>query len=58
MDLKTKYPKSPHLPESPGVNNDDTIIKDLCHLKKQTIVVTEKLDGENTTITSEKWHAR
>jgi len=36
------YPKTPHLPFSPGVNPDDTRISDCKHLLEAEVVVTEK----------------
>lgn len=53
-----KYPKTYHLPWSLGVTNDDKIQWDLSYLEGKSIVVTEKMDGENCTITSEKQYAR
>ena len=44
---KGNYPKTPHLPFSPGVNPDDTRISDCKHLLQAEVVVTEKLDGGN-----------
>lgn len=56
--MKTKYPKTPHLPFSQSVNNDDVIISNFDRFIGKEVIVTEKLDGENTTLTSEKWHSR
>lgn len=53
-----KYPKTPHLPFSPGVTRDDKIIKDMSVLKASNVVITEKLDGENTCMEHDKMHAR
>ncbi|CAK9003045.1 unnamed protein product [Durusdinium trenchii] len=47
MVVKDNYPKTPHLPFSPGVNEDDTCISDCAHLLAGEVVVTEKLDGGN-----------
>ncbi len=47
---KRKYPRTPHLPWSPGATSDDKYIQDLSSFKGHKIVVTEKMDGENTTI--------
>eukprot|EP00438_Fugacium_kawagutii_P027840 Skav201813 [mRNA] locus=scaffold1071:247340:262359:+ [translate_table: standard] len=44
---KGNYPKTPHLPFSPGVNPDDTRISDCKHLLAAEVVATEKLDGGN-----------
>ena len=53
-----KYPRTPHLPDSAGVTTDDRIITTLDTLKSERIVVTEKMDGENTTLYSDYCHAR
>jgi ATP-dependent RNA circularization protein (DNA/RNA ligase family) len=56
-----KYPKIYHVPKSPGITRDDKVLSEiefanLCSLPE--IVVTEKMDGENTTMYSDYIHAR
>lgn len=54
-----KYPRTYHLPFSPGATSDDRYIENFDAFKGQEIVVTEKMDGENTTIYSDGYtHAR
>lgn len=53
----TKYPRTYHLPFSPGVTKDDKIQHDLSYIKG-LFIVTEKVDGENTTMTRDYIHAR
>ena len=53
-----KYPRTPHLPWSPGATNDDKILYDVSHLENKYVVVTEKRDGENTTMYPNHIHAR
>lgn len=54
-----KYPRTPHLPWSPGATPDDERLVDLTVLRQSHVVVTEKMDGENTTIYSDGYvHAR
>lgn len=53
-----KYPKTMHLPFSPGVKNDDRVIKSLEAFVGQEVVVTEKKDGENTGMLRDHIHAR
>jgi hypothetical protein len=53
-----KYPKTMHLPWSPGTQSDDRLLKDVKAFEGMEIVVTEKLDGENTTLYSNHMHAR
>jgi len=55
----TKYPRTPHLPWSPGATSDDKFIEDMSTLTSaSSVVVTEKVDGENTTLTRDHVHAR
>lgn len=55
-----KYPKTPHLPNSPGRHGDDTVIdlRALEALLAKPIIITEKMDGENTTFYTDYVHAR
>lgn len=57
---RTKYPRTPHLPWSPGSTSDDKVItpENLNFLESCDVVITEKLDGENTTIYTDYCHAR
>ena len=45
----TKYPSTPHLPWSPGVSRDDSILKDLSHFVGKRVIASKKMDGETTT---------
>ncbi|MEU9092499.1 RNA ligase family protein [Streptomyces sp. NPDC048428] len=56
--MRTHYPRTPHLPWSPGATSDDVRIGDLAALTGSQVVVTEKLDGENTTLYADGLHAR
>lgn len=53
-----KYPRTHHLPWSEGMNEDDRLIDSLAAFAGQRVVVTEKMDGENTTLYSDYIHAR
>lgn len=53
-----KYPRTYHLPFSPGLHNDDRMAKSLDRFIGQRVVVMEKLDGENTTLYKDYYHAR
>mmetsp|Transcript_110266 Transcript_110266/g.212512 ORF Transcript_110266/g.212512 Transcript_110266/m.212512 type:complete len:1400 (+) Transcript_110266:87-4286(+) len=55
---KDNYPKTPHLPFSPGVNEDDTRIADAAALLQGEVIVTEKLDGGNCCIKGGLVYAR
>ena len=55
---KQKWPRTPHLPWSPGFTADD-IISSLNRIESlKHIIITEKMDGENTTFCREYYHAR
>ena len=53
-----KYPRTPHLPFSPGATSDDKMLDNMDHFIGKQVVVTEKMDGENTTIYKNYYHAR
>lgn len=53
-----KYPRTNHLPWSPGVNDDDRVLGSLSHFEGKRVIVTEKMDGENTTFYDDHIHAR
>lgn len=53
-----KYPRTYHLPWSKGVTDDDRIIPDMEQFYEKRVIVTTKLDGENTTCYSDYIHAR
>lgn len=53
-----KYPRTPHLSFSPGVNSDDLKLDRHSIFDNCQVVVTEKLDGENTTLYRDYLHAR
>ena len=56
--MRVHYPRTPHLPWSPGATADDVRSGDLAGLRGREVVVTEKLDGENTTLYRDGLHAR
>ena len=56
--MRVKYPRTYHLPFSPGVSSDDKVLKDLNCFAAQEVVVTVKMDGENSTLYSDGFHAR
>ena len=53
-----KYPRTLHLPWSPGLKGDDKLIDSLAAFEGQRVIVTEKMDGENTTLYRGYMHAR
>ncbi|MGR4879622.1 RNA ligase family protein [Streptomyces sp. LARHCF249] len=59
--MRTHYPRTPHLPWSPGAAADDVRVGGpgaFAGLAGREVVVTEKLDGENTTLYADGLHAR
>ena len=53
-----KYPRTPHLSFSPGVGEDDIKLNSSEIFADRHVIVTEKLDGENTTLYPDYIHAR
>jgi hypothetical protein len=53
-----KYPRTFHLPFSPGASSDDKVLAGTGHLDGQDVVVTLKMDGENTSLYADGFHAR
>jgi hypothetical protein len=53
-----KYPRTFHLPYSEKRGDDDKVLASDAHFRGKTVVVTEKMDGENTTIYPDYLHAR
>lgn len=58
MADRIKYPKTFHLPWSPGRGEGDRVLSSVACFKGKEVVVTEKMDGENTTIYRDFFHAR
>lgn len=61
LDLFTdwvKYPRTHHLPWSPGVNDDDKVMENLEEFMGKRVIATEKMDGENTSLYRNYTHAR
>lgn len=53
-----KYPRTYHLPWSQSVNKDDRVLASLLAFLGKRVIVTVKMDGENTTMYSDYIHAR
>ena len=58
MKPYVKYPRTYHLPWSQGRTSDDKSLRSASHFEGKRIVITEKMDGENTTVYSDYIHAR
>jgi len=55
---RVKHPRTHHLPWSPGVSDDDRVLPDLSGLENEEVVVTIKMDGEQTSMYRDGFHAR
>ena len=53
-----KYPRTYHLPWSPGFTDDDKVLTDLSSFAGRRIIGTKKVDGENTSMYRYSIHAR
>jgi len=53
-----KYPRTHHLPWSEGMTNDDRMLLSMDGFEGKRVIVSEKMDGENTTCYSDYIHAR
>jgi len=53
-----KYPRTPHLPWSDSVTDDDRTLDSIEHFIGKEIVVTIKKDGENSNLYNDYFHAR
>lgn len=53
-----KYPRTYHMPFSPGATDDDKVLPSLAPWQGQEVVVTLKMDGENTSLYPDGFHAR
>lgn len=61
LDLFThhvKFPRTHHVPWSLGIHDDDRIIKSMDNFHGKRVIVTTKMDGENTSMYSDHFHAR
>lgn len=56
--VRIKYPRTFHFPWSDGVQSDDKVISTLEHFNGRRVIVTEKMDGENSTLSKDYMHAR
>lgn len=58
MSNKFKYPRTSHVPWSLGRSDDDKIQYDLSNFDGKEVIVTEKKDGENSTMMRDSVYAR
>lgn len=55
---KVKYPRTHHVPWSDGLHSDDRLIDSMESFVGRRVIVTIKMDGENTSMYSTGMHAR
>lgn len=53
-----KHPRTFHMPSSPGATNDDKTLKNMDFFDGKVIIITEKMDGECTSMYPDYIHAR
>jgi hypothetical protein len=56
--MRHKYPRTPHMPFSPGTTKDDRVLRTLDAFVGREVVCSWKMDGENTTLYRHGFHAR
>lgn len=56
--MSDKYPRTFHLPFSPGATNDDKIAKNVDFLLNTPLILLEKIDGSNLSINKDNVFAR
>ena len=54
----SKHPRTPHIPWSPGASADDRVLRDMSGYEGERVIVTEKRDGECTSLYADHMHAR
>ncbi len=58
MSIRIKFPRTVHFSWSDSIHDDDKSIQSTEHLMGMEVVVTEKLDGESTSMYKDYMHAR
>lgn len=53
-----KYPSTFYLPWSPSIDDHKNVLRDTSCFHGRRVIVSEKMDGENTSMYSDKIHAR
>ena len=56
--MRCKYPKTWHFPWSESISSDDHWLTDCAHFDGKKVIVSEKMDGECTTVYNDYIHAR
>lgn len=58
LNMRHKYPRTPHLPFSFGRTSGDRVLSSLATFEGQHVAITLKMDGENTSLYRDCYHAR
>lgn len=58
MRVSKKYGRTYHFPFSPGTTSDDKTLHDWAGILENEVILTEKLDGENTCIKKDGVYGR
>lgn len=53
-----KYPRTYHHPKSLCITSDDKKLSDMNHFENKIVVISKKMDGENSTLYNDHYHAR
>jgi hypothetical protein len=56
--MSEKYPRTLHLPWSPGVRTDDKVMTNVHPLLDRQLIITEKMDGSNVCLEHAALYAR
>ena len=56
--MEAKWPRTYHLPFSPGLQNDDRRLPSTSVFEGRRVIATEKYDGEGATMTPERTYPR
>lgn len=56
--MPRKYPRTFHLPWTNTTTSDDKILKSVKHFEGKRVIVTVKMDGENSSLYRDYFHAR
>lgn len=55
---EVKYPRTHHVPYSRSIQNDDRVHPDMGYFRGRRVIITKKMDGENTSMYRHAIHAR
>ena len=56
--MRLRYQTTPHMPFSPGVSRADKVLKSLSHFQGKEVIISKKMDGENSNLYPDGFHAK